>query len=406
MRIYIERDGCKRRGAEVSKLGRYFVLNGYEIVDKPEKADYILLATCAFKRTEEENSLSRVEALQGYNAKMIVFGCLPDIAPSRFRQFSEINHVSPKNINNIDSYFDNISIKFSEIEEQDESINEIEPTPLKTAFAKLLREFEFSGETFNKTVRYGKKRVKDVFKNKKSYYLITSRGCLGECSYCAIKYAIGPINSRPLEVVTKEYRKCVEAGYRNFIVAGDDVGAYGIDRNSSFPELVECLLGETSDNGGIGFHIDEIHPRWLIRYHDRFIELLASKRIKSVMCPVQSGNNRILGLMKRNHTAEELLQVIGGIQRTDPAIRLSTQIMVGFPSETDGEFADTLEFMKKARFSSVIIFPYHEKEKTPASKLPDKMPEHVIQRRIKEAQEYLKQENIQYFFNCAHVETI
>ncbi len=113
--IYIEWNGCNRRLLELSKLQNYFMQNGYDIVYSPKKANHILIGTCAFKEEEENNSVASIRKMLKYDAKLLVYGCLPDIAPEKYKEFSNIDYLAPKNFENIDTKIKTINIGLSEI---------------------------------------------------------------------------------------------------------------------------------------------------------------------------------------------------------------------------------------------------------------------------------------------------
>lgn len=408
MKIYIESYGCTRRKLDTTKFHTYFSFNGYRIVDNPEDADYILVTTCAFKKEEEEHSLSVVAGLKKYNAKVLVYGCLPDIAPEKYRNIADYQYLSTKNINDIDRYFPGIRHPFAEIKDAHGIPINIKHTPWTGAVVKFFKEFEISPMFLTRVATYLYNRTKN---KSKGYYLSTSRGCLGSCSYCAIRYAVGTIRSKPIDTVVEEFLEGYEAGQRDFILVGDDVGAYGMDRGEHFPQLLSRLLEEAGrleyrspapprDNGRIGFHIEEIHPKWLVQYGDEFAALLSSKGIKSILCPVQSGNDRILGLMEREHDSEGARAAIAKIRAANPDVSLTTQIIAGFPTETDDEFEDTLQHLGETRFGVVIVFPYDDKENTVASGIYPKVPADVIQARVKKACCHLRKKGIRAYLSC------
>ncbi|MFH1148411.1 MAG: radical SAM protein [Pseudomonadota bacterium] len=407
-RAYLECYGCNRRMLESSKIKGYLITNGYEITDNPEEADYIVVTTCAFKEKEEQNSVSRVEALRKHNRKMLIYGCLPDLAPSKFRPFLDILHLAPRNLDQIDNYFEGIEIKFSELADH-HVIRSVDSLGFVKKARKAVSEFEFSHAYLNRFMSSSRKLVGNGNGSEK-YYLVISRGCMGQCTYCRIKYAIGSPKSKRPEAVLTAMHKGLVAGYRNFVILGDDIGSYGLDRDDSFPDLLfhmqqhlrEICAGSAAvaENGGVSLHVKELHPKWTLHYETELLELFASKCIKSLLCPVQSGSNKVLGLMRREHQAEDVLRFLTHVRRLNPRIFISTHLIVGFPSETDADFEKSLHIVEKASANEAVIFAYHEKEGTISAALPGKIPADVIETRMKNAEKYFSKNKIRVYRSC------
>ncbi|NOZ81324.1 MAG: radical SAM protein [DPANN group archaeon] len=405
--IYIEDDGCSRRNAELSKLYQYFLVNGFTVVDDPALAGYILLSTCAFKKKEEDHSVRRIRELMDYEAELIIYGCLPDIAPSRFAEFAHLRCLSPKNLDEIDALFDGIRVRYADMTNADMSASTVRATPLPKALKKFWHEFEISSSFFLKTARYAEKRMKKMLNpDERRYNLFICRGCFGGCSYCGIQRAIGPLKSCSEEEILNQLRKGLNEGYRDFVILGDDVGAYGLDRESTFPVLLSRLLQESDafkagkEGCSVRFHVEEIHPRWLVKYERELAPVFGSDMISSILCPVQSGSDRVLELMNRGHMAGPVEGILARMRSLNPDILMTTQIMVGFPSETEDDFKATLDFVCRTPFSLVTIFPYHEKENTPSGRIEPKVPDDVIEERVNEAIRYLKRNNVKARLSC------
>lgn len=401
--VYIERYGCNRRMLDLSQIEKYLVAKGYKVINDPHKSDLILLGTCAFKEKEEDASISRIKALKNINSRMLIYGCLPDIARTKFKEFSDLDFIAPKNIDLIDDFFQDNDVKFKDIPSTNTIKYQRSNSFFQSVFDKLFSKEVFTSEFYERSPR----KLLNIFKNyfdytTKNYKLFICRGCLGKCSYCAIKFAIGTVKSKPIDMVVGELKNGLDAGYQNILILGDDPGCYGVDINITFPDLLRRLVEvmEKSDNKKAKFHINEIHPKWMIQYQDEMIEILKSKRITSILCPIQSGSDRILEQMQREHTIGDLRDFYIKIQNINPDIKISTQIMAGFPSETEKEFLETLDFVKDIKFDYTVIFPYHEKEMTPSKSHDNKVPEVIIQERFKKGLRYLKKNKIRVYTSC------
>lgn len=412
MKVYLESNSCIRRNSEIIKLKTYFNLNHIQIIDKPKNADYIVLSTCAFKEEEENYSLSRLRYLKKFPGKMLVLGCLPDIAPARFDEFNGTPHIAPRELGKIDSFFAENKIKYFEIDDTNIIPKNISVSSMSTAIQKLRNDFEFTSEFRSRIIRYLEKKFKTFFKmGPNNFYLNTGRGCLGSCTYCAIRRAIGKLESRPIEGIIDQFHQGLEKGFKDFVILGDDVGAYGVDRGQTFPELMSRLVkelnamtGSTPENknhlADVRFHIQEIHPHWLVRYKQEMLELIKTKKIKSILCPIESGNDRVLDLMKRRYNVDEISAFFREARSIFPEIIYSTHIMAGFPSETKEEFEDSLRAAARIHFDHVTIFPYDPKEGTPASNITPQIDKQTIQKRLRLAQQFFKHAGIKTYLSC------
>jgi len=395
-KVYIEEAGCNRRKLDLKKIRSYLQSNGYELVDHPEDADKILVATCAFKKLEEDESVQRLRHFRKYGSKMVVYGCLPDIAMERYQEFADIPKVAPREIEKIEQIFPGNTKSYSMVAESN-VIGKRRENIFKLVARVIQTRPTMDREFWYRMLADAKKKFADMLLTSSTpYYLFVCRGCRGNCSYCAIRRSIGSVRSKPVAAVVAEFQRGIGDGYHDFMILGDDPGCYGIDLGSSLPELLQALFAVASEaknaeNGAdsaqreIVFHLNEIHPKFLISYTEDFLAMERFTSVRSILCPIQSGSDRILELMQREHTAEQFEAVAKKIRMRQPQTVFNTQIIIGFPSETEDDFQKTLECVARCRFNSVVIFPYDNKAGTESSLLPEKIPAKIIQKRVRNA---------------------
>lgn len=405
LRVYIEEGGCDRRQLDAATIRRYLAANHYELVDDPRDADKILAVTCAFKRKEEDESVGRLRSLRKYDADVIVYGCLPDIATDRFAEFSDLPAVGPSQLETIAEHFEPDGVPFSEIP----SANIIEPTGSLAVNARRRLEsgtLALGDPASRIRALASRSRARQRPSVERPFHLFVCRGCTGACSYCAIKRAIKGVVSKPVADVLAELRTGLAEGHRDFHLLGDDPGCYGLDRGLTLPRLLGALFDECESHPAsdgdrpIRFHIREIHPEYLVRYHEELLALPRFDLVGSILCPAQSGNDRVLGLMRRKHRASELLEAIGRIRAAHPSITFDTQLIAGFPTESAEEFEDSLRFVSEAGFSSVVVFPYDDKRNTEAATIPEKIPAATIRRRVAKALRQLRADGVDAYDSC------
>ncbi|HLP80397.1 MAG TPA: hypothetical protein VK141_00220, partial [Nitrosomonas sp.] len=285
LKVYIEEGGCIRRKLDLNKIRLYLETNDYEFVDRPEDADKILVGTCAFKKLEEEESIQRVKHYMKYDPKkMVVYGCFPDIAKDRFKEFNDISKVAPREIDKIEIHFPVNTKKFSEIDDSN-LMGERRESTFKAIVRTIQTRPTLDSEYMRRLIDMVKQRVKNIFDSQPdAFYLFISRGCLGKCTFCARRRSIGSIQSKPVDTVISEFHRGIADGHREFVVFGDDPGCYGIDQGTTLPELMKALFSaaanvKNSENGSgiakkeITFYLDEIHPKFLITYAEKFLTL-------------------------------------------------------------------------------------------------------------------------------------
>ena len=403
---------CNRRKLDGKKLYSYFVKNGQKIVQNPREADIILLVTCAYSTGHAEVALQKIQQFSKYNAELIVTGCLPNIEPENLQKIFNGKTISTKDLEKIDALFPDYMVKFSEISDANilwENINEYSSVrSVKTIIdkssgiqtvQKRMRGFLQRSLLQKKSLNYhdyitnylSVKYLKEKWDPrlqlpKDAYFIKSSEGCLGNCSYCVIKKAIGSLRSKSLDTIVTEFTEGVKQGHRNFVFDADDVGAYGIDIGSNFPKLLDNI---TTIPGEYKIYIRNIHPIWVVKYIDPLEKLLKREKIRGIGCSIQSGNQRILHLMQRFSNTEQMKNVFHRLRVALPDILLATECINGFPTETGEEFEDTLKCIREVAFDLGYIYPFSSRPGSDADKLSPKVDTQEILLRMSYAKKFL-----------------
>lgn len=239
--------------------------------------------------------------------------------------------------------------------------------------------------------------------SKSRYFIKVQDGCQQFCSYCIIPYNRGKLTSRPADEVINEIKQIVKLGYKEIILCGIHLGLYGVDFNPPSPPYQGGAISPL-DKGGLGdlnvgnlvdllkelIRIEGLEKIRLssievIDVNDELIELMNNNRkiCRHLHIPLQSGCDKILKLMNRPYTTEYFADKINKLRSLMPEIAITTDVIVGFPGETDSDFKITEEFIKKINFSKLHVFPFSAHEKTPAYTFPDQLSQQVKVERAK-----------------------
>jgi tRNA A37 methylthiotransferase MiaB len=201
---------------------------------------------------------------------------------------------------------------------------------------------------------------------------------MNQCSFCSIPRAKGRTKSVPLEIVVERVQDAIRRGKRSVALSCDELASYGQDLGTNIAALLDALSALPEQ---FGLTLRNVHPEWLIRYWQDLKPIFARGKIRYMVVPVQSGCDRILALMKRNHTAAEYQALVREIREISPETVLRTHILLGFPGETEDDFAETCRFVKDLPVDSVFATVYSERSFTPSAELPGKVPAHIARAR-------------------------
>ncbi len=374
---YLASAGCPRRAVDSQKIADYLETNNLKYTQEVELADLIIVSTCAALKSREDLSKTAVTWYQEKkrpDAKIVVAGCLGKINPAVKKEFDDVAFISPREIDDLDDLIA-AKVRFKDIPDP----NQIGSFPL---FPDK-RERQAKDDRINKRLDLGIDK-KDLFT------LRIATGCLGNCSYCAVKFAVGQLESKPLDTIVTEFQSGLEQGFKHFVLIAGDVGCYGVDIGISVVELLSTLF---SIEGDYKIIIKEFNAQWIVKY---FIDLLALfkqhyQKIDYIVVPVQSASNRILRLMKRPYTIEDVKKYLNIIKKEVPGLQISTHIMVGFPGETEEDFKESLDFIKEYEFPFVDIYAYDDRPNTAASQMDGKLAPEVVEERVAAVKKAQKQ---------------
>ncbi|MAG39072.1 hypothetical protein CMO90_03195 [Candidatus Woesearchaeota archaeon] len=398
-RIFITTNGCPARILDMRRLIKYFELNNFKIVTNPSKADKIIFLTCSFREFKENESFKYINSYNKFKGELIIAGCMPEIIPKKFREKFSGRFITTKNMIEIDNIFPNFKIKLSSVPDQNFLFNSF-----KSAIIKFLTELRFSKNYktfFRKFVYYIKQHVSIsdffnlLYRKKPLAMMRISRGCLGNCTYCSIKKAIGKLESKPLIVCLNEYKNLIDKNHRKFVILADDVGAYGLDINSSFSELLE-KFSIIDKNFKVEWHIQDINPVWLIKYQQELFNQIKNGKITKIFCPIQSGSKRILNLMKRSYNISVLVKCFSNLRTANPELKINSEFIIGFPSESWNDFVKTLNLIKLIKPGFVFLYPYHDLSQSDSHNFKNKISSKQIRKRLNYAINFLKQEKINW----------
>ncbi len=389
--------GCPMRCLEAVKIKNYFFLNNYTVEDSIENADYIIFVTCSVSPLQMNASLEIIRNIQKAKGELIVMGCLPGANEIELRTVFSGKVVASKSINDLDLFFPDFRIKFHQVPEahsyEIENYNLFSNLQQVTPAIKLLMKYGFSKTFFRKNIR-----SRDFNRFMKTNngcnitdkcFIVICSGCTHNCSYCNIKAGIGTVKSRSIDAIVEEYSLLLAEGYRLFHFLADDLCSYGLDIKSSLIPLLQALSAADSAYN-VKWSLHGFNPAWLVKNYKELIPLFKSKKVWDITLAVESGSNRIIKLMNRSYKREEVEAVLKSLRKINSGLRIDALYFVGFPTETDADFNDTLNMIKNVRFDDVRVTYYTEFERVASAKLFPKVDKEVIKNRLIAAEELLK----------------
>lgn len=361
--LYIQTFGCQMNVHDSEQMATLLADEGYKTTDDMRLADLILLNTCSIREKAAQkvySELGRIGLLKERNPELIigVGGCLAQHLGSKFH----------KRINHLDFVF---------------GTHNIHRLPELIAAVRKKKKKITQIDFFDKPNSIGIYAPPE--KGKLNAFVTIMQGCNNFCAYCVVPYLRGPEMSRQPEEIIEEIKKLADQGIREVTLLGQNVNSYG----KNLEKIIDfsTLLRKINEVPGIErIRFTTSHPRDLsIELINCFAEL--GKLCEHIHLPVQSGSNKILSSMNRGYSIENYMEKVDRLRQVCPQISITSDIIVGFPGETESDYQETIDMMGKIRFDSTFSFKYSERKGTAAQKLEGKIDEVEKQRRLKFLQE-------------------
>jgi tRNA A37 methylthiotransferase MiaB len=325
--IYFTDNVCTSYKLEIKRFHDYFVANGWSIVTDPAQADLIFVGTCVAFENLERESLERLREVNQLGKQVVAYGCLTTFNPTGLAMVHDGIRIATTEAERVGSLLAEPTIRLEDI-----------PEP----------------STFRSKEDY---RLYDLTKR----FVNTSLGCAFVCSFCPHKLGIGNLRSRPPDDIVKQIHNLVSEGVRIVVLTGSDTGAYGIDLNTTFLTLLREVL---DIHAGFEIHVAQFNPAWVLKYRDGLLPLFSNPRVTDIQIPIQTTSPRLLRLMRRPCDTDRIDAFLQLVRRENEKAIFRTDLLVGFPTETEQELMETLEFATRV-FDEIAVYAFERKTGVP-----------------------------------------
>lgn len=351
--------GCKVNQADTASMEAIFKSAGYKVVGFNEDADVYLVNTCVVTNTGQRKSRQIINRAVRHNpmALTVVTGCYPQTAPDEVRTIDGVDVI----IGNQERARIVELVEQALTSKRDDILDNVQKMTVDTCFEEL----GVGTET-----------------NKTRAFLKIQEGCNQYCTYCIIPFARGPLRSRSLESIKEEITKLVAAGYKEVVLIGIHLGCYGkeLAKDGVKLSLYDAVEAALSVPGVERLRLGSLES---VEVETRLMELMAKepRLCHHLHLPLQSGCDKVLKAMHRPYDTARFAELLKEIRSYVPDVAITTDIIVGFPGETEEDFEETLAFARSCGFAKMHIFPYSKRKGTPAEKMPNQVEEQVKQER-------------------------
>lgn len=351
MKAYIETYGCTFNQADSQIMAGILDKNGIEIVDTCQEADIIIVNTCYVKLPTENKVVYRIQKLQDEfpQKKIIVSGCMVEIDPEK------LDLVAP----------DSSWIGPHQLKKTADVVN-------KTYCGEIIRETGFSKDS--------KVCVPKLKEDSCIHIIQICEGCTGACTFCCTRFARGALNSYPIEDIKRESKKAIENGAVEIQLTAQDTAAFGQDSGEKLSDLIKEVANL---EGNFRVRVGMMHPKNVLKDIDGIIEAISHPKVYNfIHLPVQTGSDKVLKEMRRGHSLNQYLDIVNRFKTAIPNLTLATDIIVGYPTETDEDFQLTCDLLENIRPGLIHLSKYQHRKGAISSSLKA-VPHDVMKKRSK-----------------------
>ena len=349
MKVYLEVYGCTANKSDASLVKGILKDNNYEIVDEIDKADALILLTCTVIDTTEQRMLSRLKVFKDTNKNIIVGGCMASI------QSDQVKSILP-------------NVKLLPPQHSHQILDVLND---KKPIFNLKNKTQFS------------KYYEDIFAP-----ISIAEGCMLSCSYCITSLARGKLKSYPIDEIIQDICSAISQGCKEIQLTAQDTSAYGLDIGTDLGELLKKV---SKINGQHRFRVGMMNPYNCLKNINSIVNGFKSSKIyKFLHLPVQSGDNVILEKMNRKYYVEDFLKIIKKFRKNYPDITISTDIIVGFPTETNNQFQHTVDLLKTVKPDITNITRFSARPYTKAKTMKGRIKTNIVKERSKYLTELCK----------------
>ncbi|GLJ54906.1 hypothetical protein SUGI_1178870 [Cryptomeria japonica] len=349
--IYIKTFGCSHNQSDSEYMAGQLSAYGYTVSDDPEDSDLWLINTCTVKSPSQSAMDTLIHKGKAARKPLVVAGCVPQGS----RNLKELDGVSVIGVQQIDH------------------IVEVVEETLKGHEVRLLKRSTLPALNLPK-----------VRKNKFVEILPINVGCLGACTYCKTKHARGHLGSYTVDTLVNRVKTVIAEGVKEIWLSSEDTGAYGRDIKVNLPILLKALVAELPSDRSTMLRIGMTNPPYILEHLEEIADILQHPCVYSFLhVPVQSGSDTVLNVMKREYTVSEFKHVVDTLMRIVPDMQIATDVICGFPGETNEDFEATIELIKEYKFPHVHISQFYPRPGTPAARMK-KVNSSEVKRRSRE----------------------